>query len=159
MQSINSKIIDRNNLQQLIEKWRLSNEKIVFTNGCFDIIHRGHIDYLSKSAALGTKLIIGLNTDASVRKLKGDTRPIQDEQSRQIILSAFQFVDAVILFDEETPYELINAVQPDILVKGSDYKPEEIVGFDIVKAKNGEVITIDYLPGFSTSAIEKKIKQ
>ncbi len=159
MQSINSKIIDRNNLQQLIEKWRLSNEKIVFTNGCFDIIHRGHIDYLSKSAALGTKLIIGLNTDASVRKLKGNTRPIQDEQSRQIILSAFQFVDAVILFDEETPYELINAVQPDILVKGSDYKPEEIVGFDIVKAKNGEVITIDYLPGFSTSAIEKKIKQ
>lgn len=159
MQSINSKIIDRNNLQQLIEKWRLSNEKIVFTNGCFDIIHRGHIDYLSKSAALGTKLIIGLNTDASVRKLKGESRPIQDEQSRQIILSAFQFVDAVILFDEETPYELINAVQPDILVKGSDYKPEEIVGFDIVKAKNGEVITIDYLPGFSTSAIEKKIKQ
>ncbi len=159
MQSINSKIIDRNNLQQLIEKWRLSNEKIVFTNGCFDIIHRGHIDYLSKSAALGTKLIIGLNTDASVRKLKGDTRPIQDEQSRQIILSAFQFVDAVILFDEETPYALINSVQPDILVKGSDYKPEEIVGFDIVKAKNGEVITIDYLPGFSTSAIEKKIKQ
>ncbi|MEI6882038.1 MAG: D-glycero-beta-D-manno-heptose 1-phosphate adenylyltransferase [Bacteroidota bacterium] len=145
-------------LAEQVKKWHKAGEKIVFSNGCFDLIHRGHIDYLAKAADMGTKLVLGLNTDASVSKLKGPHRPIQDEQSRQFILSALAFVDAVTLFDEETPYELIKLVQPDVLVKGSDYKPENIVGYDVVMAKGGEVKTIDYIEGYSTSGIEKKIK-
>jgi rfaE bifunctional protein nucleotidyltransferase chain/domain len=148
--------------QQVIDAklkvWRNDHKKIVFTNGCFDILHRGHVDYLAKAADLGDVLIIGVNTDSSVSKLKGPHRPIQDEQSRMQILAALGFVDAVILFDEETPYQLIKLVQPDVLVKGSDYKPEDIVGFDIVANKGGAVKTIDFIPGYSTSLIEQKIK-
>ena len=155
-QHILQKIHTKLSLVDVLKLWK--NEKVVFTNGCFDIIHRGHVDYLSKAADLGTKLIIGVNNDASTNRLKGPNRPIQDEYTRQFILAAFEFVDAVILFDEPTPYELIKFIQPDVLVKGSDYKPEDIVGYDIVKAKNGEIITIDFIPGFSTSLIEKKIK-
>ena len=157
-QHIASKLHSKNSLIEKLKLWNDSNEKIVFTNGCFDIIHQGHIDYLAKAADLGTKLIIGVNTDASVSKLKGKHRPIQDEKSRLLILASFEFTDAVILFDEETPYELIKMIQPDVLVKGSDYKAENIVGYDIVTAKGGEVKTLDFLDGFSTSAIEKKIK-
>ena len=134
------------------------DKKIVFTNGCFDLLHRGHVDYLAKAADLGDVLILGLNTDASVSKLKGPQRPIQDEQSRLHIIASLGFVDAVVLFDEETPLDLIDLVQPDVLVKGSDYKPEAIVGFDIVKLKGGKIQTIDFIPGYSTSLIEKKIK-
>ena len=157
-QHISNKIHTLDSLSKKIRSWNDANEKIVFTNGCFDLIHRGHVDYLSKAADLGTKLVIGVNTDASVNQLKGLHRPIQDEYTRQFILAAFEFVDAVILFGEQTPYDLINFIQPDVLVKGSDYKPEDIVGYDIVKAKGGEICTIDFLPGFSTSLIEKKIK-
>ncbi len=157
-QHIVNKIHTIETLSHQLKLWTDANEKIVFTNGCFDLIHQGHVDYLAKAADLGTKLVIGVNTDASVNKLKGDHRPIQDEYSRQFILAAFEFVDAVILFGEQTPYDLIKLVQPDVLVKGSDYKPEDIVGYDIVKAKGGEIKTIDFLPGFSTSLIEKKIK-
>ncbi|MCU0422585.1 MAG: D-glycero-beta-D-manno-heptose 1-phosphate adenylyltransferase [Bacteroidia bacterium] len=146
------------NLQSQVKLWQKNGDTVVFTNGCFDLLHKGHVDYLAKAADLGAKLIIGVNTDASVSKLKGPNRPIQDEQSRLQILASLYSVDAVILFNEDTPYELIKAIQPDILVKGSDYKPESIVGFDIVTAKGGVVKTIDFLPGFSTSAIEKKIK-
>lgn len=146
------------NLQSQVKFWQKNGDTVVFTNGCFDLLHKGHVDYLAKAADLGAKLIIGVNTDASVSKLKGPNRPIQDEQSRLQILASLYSVDAVILFNEDTPYELIKAIQPDILVKGSDYKPESIVGFDIVTAKGGVVKTIDFLPGFSTSAIEKKIK-
>lgn len=146
-------------LKHKLTDWHNNQQKVVFTNGCFDILHRGHVDYLAKAADLGDKLVIGVNTDASVSKLKGPQRPIQDEYSRLQILASLAFVDAVILFDEETPYELIKLVQPDVLVKGSDYKPEDIVGYDIVKAKGGNVNTIDFIPGFSTSLIEKKIKQ
>jgi D-glycero-beta-D-manno-heptose 1-phosphate adenylyltransferase len=149
---------DTGQLSKTLEKWKSNNEQVVFTNGCFDLLHRGHVDYLAKAADLGTKLIIGVNTDSSVSKLKGPNRPIQDEQSRMHILASLEFVDAVILFDEETPYELIKFVQPDILVKGSDYLPENIVGYDIVKAKGGMVKTLDFIPGYSTSLIEKKIK-
>lgn len=145
-------------LKKQVNNWQDGGEKVVFTNGCFDLLHRGHVDYLAKAADTGNKLIIGVNTDASVRKLKGAARPIQDEDSRMQILASLQCVDAVILFDEDTPYELIKAIGPDVLVKGSDYKPENIVGYDIVTAKGGEVKTIDFIPGFSTSAIEKKIK-
>lgn len=121
-------------------------------------MHKGHVDYLAKAADLGEMLVVGINTDASVSKLKGVHRPIQDESSRLQIVASLGFVDAVILFEEPTPYRLIGLVQPDVLVKGSDYQPENIVGYDIVKAKGGEVKTIDFIAGYSTSAIENKIK-
>lgn len=158
-QSILSKLFtSTQTLQQQVKAWQNTGDKVVFTNGCFDLLHRGHVDYLAKAADCGQRLIIGVNTDASVSKLKGLNRPIQDEQSRLQILASLQCVDAVILFDEETPYELISLLQPDVLVKGSDYTPENIVGYDVVTAKGGEVKTIDFIPGFSTSGIERKIK-
>ena len=133
-------------------------KKIVFTNGVFDILHTGHVDYSSKARDLGDILVLGLNTDASVKRLnKGPERPINNEVSRATVLGALECVDYIILFDEETPYELIKAIQPDVLVKGSDYKAEAIVGYDIVKAKGGQVITIDLSQGFSTTNIIKKI--
>ena len=158
LERIHTKIYDRKNLENQLAIWRFQSKKIVFTNGCFDLLHLGHIDYLSKAKDLGDILIIGVNTDNSVRRLKGAARPITDENSRSLIIASLQFVSAVVLFDEDTPYELIKQVQPDVLVKGSDYKPEDIVGFDIVKAKGGETVTIDYLDGYSTSDLEKKIK-
>ena len=156
---IQSKILDRQSLKNQLAVWRFLNKKIVFSNGCFDILHLGHIDYLSKASDFGDILIIGLNTDNSVRKLKGNNRPINDEKSRAMILASLQFVTAVILFDEDTPYDLIKFVQPDILVKGSDYLEEDIVGFDIVKAKGGEVKIIDLVPDISTTIIENRIKK
>jgi len=156
---IKSKIIDYNNLTPLLTYWKLKNKKIVFTNGCFDIIHRGHIEYLAQAANYGDILIIGLNTDNSVKRIKGESRPVQDQYARAITLAALHFVSTVIFFDEDTPYELIKKVQPDILIKGSDYKAEDIVGYDIVKAKGGEVITIDFIPGYSTSSIIEKLKK
>lgn len=158
LERISAKIADSQQLKIMLAVWRFQGKKIVFTNGCFDILHLGHIDYLSKAKDEGNILIIGLNTDNSVSRIKGKNRPITDENSRAKILASLQFVDAVVLFDEETPFELISFVQPDVLVKGSDYKPEDIVGYDIVKAKNGKVVTIDFLAGYSTTAIEKKIK-
>ena len=137
--------------------WRFKDEKIVFTNGCFDILHRGHIEYLAQAANLGTKLIIGLNSDASVKRLKGENRPVNDENARALALASLIFVDEVILFDSDTPYDLIDYVQPDVLVNGGDYNPEEIVGYDIVKAKNGKIITIDFVEGYSTTSILNKI--
>lgn len=155
---IGNKIIrKKEELECTLSQWRFKSEKIVFTNGCFDILHRGHVEYLAKAAALGSKLVIGLNTDASVKRLKGESRPINDQEARAIILSSLIFTDRIIFFEEDTPLELIRYIQPDILVKGSDYKPEDIVGYDIVKAKGGEVITIDLTEGFSTSAILERV--
>lgn len=146
-------------LLNLMATLRFQGKKIVFTNGVFDLLHLGHIDYLSKAKDLGDFLVVGVNTDASAKRLgKGAGRPIKDEVSRSTIIAALRFVDCVILFDEDTPYEVIKLVQPDILVKGSDYKPEDIVGYDIVTAKGGKVVTINFLPGYSTTEIEKKIK-
>lgn len=159
LSKIHDKIFTPNSLAIKLKQWQEENKKIVFTNGCFDLLHRGHIEYLSKAADLADILLIGVNTDRSVSRIKGSQRPLQDQDSRLLILAALNFVDAVILFDEETPFELINFVQPHVLVKGADYKPEEIVGYDIVKNNGGEVKTIDFLPGYSTSAIEKKIKE
>jgi rfaE bifunctional protein nucleotidyltransferase chain/domain len=139
--------------------WKTKNYKLVFTNGCFDLLHRGHIDNLIKSAQLGDKLILGLNNDQSVRLLKGGKRPLMDEASRAIIMASMQMVDAVILFNEETPYELIKAIQPDVLVKGKDYSVEEIAGFDIVLARGGKVETIELTEGVSTSSLIEKIKK
>ena len=158
LEQLKTKIYTPEKLKSQLAIWAFQNKKVVFTNGCFDLLHLGHIDYLSKAKDLGDILIIGLNTDKSVRNIKGESRPITDEFSRASILASLSFVDAVIFFGEETPYDLINFVQPDILVKGSDYNEEDIVGYDIVKAKGGEVKTLDFLVGYSTSAIEKKIR-
>lgn len=156
---IRNKIYTREKLKFQLERLRYFQKKIVFTNGCFDILHLGHVDYLSKASDCGDFFILGLNSDASVKLLKkGDSRPLQDEHSRSMIMASLSFVDAVILFDEETPYDLIRFVQPDVLVKGADYKVEEIAGHDIVLAKGGEVKLIDIVEGYSTSAIERKIK-
>lgn len=146
-------------LQRLVANWRFKNLKIVFTNGCFDLVHLGHIDYLTRAAELGDVLAVGLNSDDSARRIKGEGRPIMDQNSRSLLLASFLFVDAVIIFDQETPLELIRLIQPDILVKGADYKPEKIVGADIVTGNGGEVVTLPYLQGYSTSFIEKKIRQ
>jgi rfaE bifunctional protein nucleotidyltransferase chain/domain len=151
---IQSKIVmDRTDLAFDIATWRFKSKKIVFTNGCFDIIHRGHVEYLAKAASLGDQLIIGLNTDASVKRLKGMARPLQDENSRAVVLASFSFVSRVVLFDEDTPFELINLIKPDFLVKGGDYTPESIVGYDIVKNIGGEIVTIDLVEGHSTTSI------
>ncbi len=155
---VQSKIIDRNELIPHLSRWRFQSKKIVFTNGCFDLLHLGHINYLAKAADEGDLLIIGLNSDSSTRALKGPNRPINGQKQRAMVLASMQFVNAVVLFDDSTPLELIRQIQPDILIKGGDYKPEEIVGFDIVKAKNGIVKTIEFLPGYSTTSIEEKIR-
>lgn len=154
---IKNKILTLQDLETKLREWSKEGKKIVFTNGCFDIIHQGHIDYLAKAKDLGDILIIGLNTDQSVSTIKGKNRPIQDQESRAIILASMQFVDAIVYFSDPTPYELISSIQPDILVKGADYKPEEIVGYDIVKQKGGEIKTIEFLEGYSTTSIENKI--
>lgn len=146
-------------LDRLIAVWKFKENKIVFTNGCFDLIHRGHVEYLAKASALGDVLVVGLNTDASVRSIKGRSRPLQDEYSRALILAAMRFVDYVVLFDEDTPENLIRKIQPDVLVKGGDYKPSEIVGYDIVTAKGGKVVTIELVENFSTTRLIKKIRK
>lgn len=150
------KIIDTKQLSALQEQWNSEGKKIVFTNGCFDIVHRGHVEYLAKAAQFGDLMVVGLNADASVSRLKGANRPVQDQQARAIVLASMSFVDAVVFFDQDTPYELIKAVQPDYLVKGADYNPEDIVGYDIVMAKGGEVKTIELVKGYSTSAVIQK---
>jgi rfaE bifunctional protein, domain II len=154
---IENKIFTLEALLQQVSKWKSYSEKIVFTNGCFDLVHRGHIDYLAKSSTLGSKLIIGLNTDASVSKIKGPSRPLQDQKTRAMLMASLFFVDAVVLFDDDTPYNLIKAIVPDVLVKGADYKLQDIVGYDIVTANGGCVKTIKFLEGFSTSGIVRKI--
>ncbi|MBC7758497.1 MAG: D-glycero-beta-D-manno-heptose 1-phosphate adenylyltransferase [Phormidesmis sp. FL-bin-119] len=158
IKNIHEKIFNQDQLRSRLNMWRFLKKKIVFTNGCFDIIHLGHIDFLAKAADLGDKLIIGLNSDKSTRSIKGPNRPITDENSRSLILASFSFVDAIVLFDEETPLELIKAVMPDILVKGADYSIDQIVGADIVVQNGGRVQTLNYLPGYSTTLIEQKIK-
>jgi len=144
---------------QTLAQWKAEGQTIVFTNGCFDILHLGHVDYLEKAHKQGDKLVVGLNTDASVRQIKGETRPIVNENSRGRVIAALAFVDLVVLFDESTPKRLIEAVKPDILVKGDDYTVENIVGADFVIANGGHVQTIPLVKGFSTSAIVEKIRQ
>lgn len=141
-----------------VTTWHLYNEKVVFTNGCFDLLHMGHIDYLCKAADLGDRLIIGVNTDSSVSKLKGPTRPIIDEHTRLTKLAALAFVDAVILFDEETPLNLITTIKPNVLAKGGDYTEETIVGAKEVLETKGSVHVIPFLDGHSSTSIINKIK-
>jgi rfaE bifunctional protein nucleotidyltransferase chain/domain len=156
-EEIKNKIISRDGAAAMVNDWKSQGLKVVFSNGCFDIVHAGHVDYLSKARDLGDKLIIGLNSDDSVRRLKGKGRPVQDENARAALLAAFSFVDAVVVFDEDTPFELISTLIPDILVKGSDYSVENIVGADVVLKNGGKVETIDFLEGYSTSSIIDKI--
>jgi D-glycero-beta-D-manno-heptose 1-phosphate adenylyltransferase len=152
------KIMSRESVCLQVKKWQSEGLKIVFTNGCFDILHIGHVDYLEKARGLGDKLVLGLNTDASVSRIKGPQRPIVNEESRSRVIAALGFVDAVTFFDEETPKELIEAVKPNILVKGNDYLAENIVGADFVVSNGGEVKTIPLVEGFSTTKIVEKIK-
>ena len=157
---LKKKILTRQDLLRQVAIWRMKSYRIVFTNGCFDLLHHGHIDYLSKAADLGDILIIGLNSDSSVKKLnKGPNRPLQNENDRALILSSLQFAEAICIFEEDTPFELIKAVQPDIIAKGGDWKEADIVGSDIVKAKGGSVALIPFVEGYSTTNIEKKIRQ
>jgi rfaE bifunctional protein nucleotidyltransferase chain/domain len=143
---------------QKISRWRNSGDKIVFTNGCFDILHTGHLDYLEQAKLQGDRLVIGLNSDDSVKRLKGPERPLNNNDSRSRALAALSFVDAVVFFSEDTPYELISTVKPDILVKGGDYLADKIVGSDIVKENGGEVRTIPFTEGFSTTSFIERIK-
>ncbi len=156
---INQKIISLTQLMRNIAVWRMKGLKVVFTNGCFDLLHPGHIDYLSKAADLGDILIIGLNSDSSVKKLnKGSSRPIQNQNDRALILSSIQFIEAITIFEEDTPLELIKQIQPDVLVKGGDWQENQIVGAEFVKTNGGIVNIIPFLEGYSTTTIEKKIK-
>ena len=158
-QLIQSKIFDsKQAFLPLLAKWRQAGHSVVFTNGCFDLVHRGHIDSLSKAAVFGDKLVVGLNSDTSVKFLKGKNRPLIDQQSRAILLASLIMVDAVVIFEQDTPYELIKGILPDVLVKGSEYLLEEIAGYDIVLAEGGKVERIDLTAGFSTSALIDKIK-
>lgn len=156
---IQSKIKSLNELLSVLEQDKVDGKSIVFTNGCFDILHKGHVDYLAKAADKGDKLIVAVNSDDSVKRLgKSPSRPIQDENARAYLIAALESVDYVLLFNEDTPLEIINAIVPDVLVKGADYKPEDIVGYETVISNGGKVETIDFIPGYSTSNIEKKIR-
>lgn len=158
MRKTADKICSREELRQRVERWRSDGEKIVFTNGCFDILHLGHIDYLEQSSKFGTRLVVAVNTDASVKKLKGESRPVNDELARTRIMAALAFVDAVTLFAEETPAELIAYISPDVLVKGSDYSVDQIAGASHVLSNGGEVRTIDLVEGYSTTGLIDRLK-
>jgi len=157
LDTIVKKIVTREEAQRIVTEWKAQGEKIVFTNGCFDIIHKGHVCYLAQARDLGTKLVLGLNTDASIKRLKGESRPIKEEESRALTVASFAFIDLVVLFDEDTPHELISLLVPNVLVKGSDYKVQDIVGADVVLQHGGEVKTIDFVQGFSTTNYVKKL--
>ncbi|GAB4342537.1 MAG: D-glycero-beta-D-manno-heptose 1-phosphate adenylyltransferase [Flammeovirgaceae bacterium] len=159
MNNSSDKILTIDNLIKIRNQWKNESKRIVFTNGCFDILHLGHIDYLEKASQLGDKLIVAINTDASVRKLKGEKRPVNPEYARARLLAALGFVDAVTYFEEDTPHQLICRLLPDVLVKGSDYKIDNIVGAKEVIANGGKVITIDLVEGYSTTRIIEKMKQ
>ena len=158
LKKINNKIFLEKDLKIKLDSWRQKGEKIVFTNGCFDLIHLGHIEVLARSADLGDRLIIGVNTDISIKNIKGENRPIIEEDSRVKQLAALEFVDAVILFNESTPNKIINHIKPDIITKGGDYKTEEVVGYETVIENNGRVVIIPLTQGFSTTSILNKIK-
>lgn len=153
------KICDLPKLKSLVSSWQSEGKKIVFTNGVFDLLHIGHITYMAKASELGDKLIIGLNSDSSVKRIKGDDRPVNDQNSRAALLAALFFVDGIVVFEEDTPLNLITALQPDILVKGADYAIENIVGAKEVIANGGEVRTIDFVDGYSSTSIIQKIRK
>lgn len=152
------KIVSLTDLKVLVNTWKENGDKIVFTNGCFDLLHAGHISYLSEAAALGDKLVVGLNSDYSVQKIKGPERPINNENTRSLLLGSMFFVDAVVVFNDDTPLDLVKTVLPDVLVKGGDYKIENIVGAKETIANGGKVEVLTFLPGYSSTSIIEKIK-
>ena len=158
LNKLNTKIYSLEELGNKVNAWKQAGEEVVFTNGCFDIIHRGHIEVLAQTADLGDRLIIGLNSDTSIQKLKGKNRPIIEEQSRAILLASLEFVDAVVIFSEDTPLKLISALLPDVLAKGGDYEIETIVGHEIVQQNGGKVKFVPFVDGFSSTTIIEKIK-
>ncbi len=151
------KIISRTIAAEFRKKWELEDRVVVFTNGCFDILHRGHVEYLQSARECGDLLIVGLNSDLSVQHLKGLGRPIVPQDDRAYLLAALACVDYVVIFEEDTPHQLISALQPDVLVKGGDYQPDNIVGKDIVEARGGRVLTIPLTPNRSTTNVVQKI--
>jgi rfaE bifunctional protein nucleotidyltransferase chain/domain len=156
---LEKRIIDLQGLLRQVNIWRMKGDRIVFTNGCFDILHRGHVTYLREAAALGERLIVGVNSDTSVmRQGKGPGRPVNDQESRATVLAAIRGVDAVVIFDSDTPLELIQAIKPDTLVKGGDWPVEKIVGADVVLANGGQVRALPLVEGFSTTAIIGRIQ-
>lgn len=146
-------------IAHIIKELKKQNKKIVFTNGCFDILHSGHVKYLAEAKGLGDILILGLNSDSSVKRLKGKERPINNEQERAVVLSALSSISYIVIFEEDTPYNTINHIKPNILVKGGDWKPKDIVGSDIVSSYNGEVRSLSYIDGQSTTDIINKLKE
>ncbi|MCX6182866.1 MAG: D-glycero-beta-D-manno-heptose 1-phosphate adenylyltransferase [Bacteroidetes bacterium] len=159
LQKIENKIVSLSEAKDRIQSWQKEGLKVVFTNGCFDLLHKGHIHYLCEAAALGDKLVLGLNSDASVRRLKGASRPINNEESRAAMLACFFFIDLIVFFEEETPETLINTISPDVLVKGGDYNIKDIVGADHVLKNGGKVLSLSFIDGFSSTDIINKIKQ
>jgi len=162
------KVVSKELAATLISAWKEAGEKVVFTNGCFDILHRGHVTYLAKAASCGDHLVLGLNTDASVKRQgKGEERPINDETSRALVLAGLESIDLIVLFDDDTPLDIINELEPNVLVKGADYDAQEsdasskkyIVGSKEVKSRGGEVFTIALEEGFSTTSIVSKLKK
>ncbi len=168
LETITDKVVVKKQLLEKIDNWKSQDQKIVFTNGVFDLLHRGHIEYLAQAADFGDRFIVAVNADASVRTLnKGDSRPLQDENSRALIIAALAFVDAVVIFDDGTPKSLISEIIPDVLIKGGDYDAsamdssdkQYIVGSDTVKSNGGKVEVIQFVEGYSTSKIEEKIRR
>lgn len=164
---IQSKILNHHDAAKRISLWKMKGNKVVFTNGCFDILHKGHVSYLAEAAELGNKMVVALNTDASVKRQgKGIDRPINDNDARASVLASLGFVDTVIFFDSDTPFDVIKMLNPDVLVKGADYDPEEteetsktyIVGSDIIRKNGGEVKAIELVEGFSTTSVLEKLK-
>ena len=158
LEKIQSKIQDWEEIKETVTTWREAGQKVVFTNGCFDILHYGHLHYLAQASDLADRLVIGLNATDSVRRLKGPNRPIHDDATRLNMLAGLQFVDAVVIFEEDTPFRLIEWILPDVLVKGGDWQPDQIVGSDVVLGHGGAVRSLTFIPGYSTTKIENKIR-
>lgn len=156
---IRAKIQNWQTAKNTVSNWQRLQQKVVFTNGCFDLLHYGHLHYLAEARSLGDRLVIGLNSTESVRRLKGKHRPINDAQTRRTMLAAFEFVDLVVEFSEDTPFELIKTLHPDVLVKGGDYEIKNIVGANFVQNNGGKVLTLPFIEGYSTTNIEQKIRK
>lgn len=157
-QLIKNKILSLNDLRHQVKRWKLLNKKVVFTNGCFDILHQGHMEILSQAAASGEVLVVGVNADASVKKLKGESRPVNNEDFRALMLASLTIVDAVVIFGEDTPLTIIKEIVPDVLLKGGDYTIDKIVGAEDVTKNGGEVKIVPFVNGFSTTELIKKIQ-
>ena len=158
LKKIENKIYTLNQLMIQMKNWKAHKKKVIFSNGCFDLIHLGHIEILARSSDLGNILIVAINSDKSIKKIKGNKRPILEEESRLKQIAALEFVDAVVLFDEENPYEIIKSLLPNVIVKGGDYCPEDVIGNNLITQSGGEVIIIPLTKGYSTTTIFDKIK-